>query len=349
MVLSTLGNCYNKLSMLINSATAVAHPNIALIKYWGDIDPILRIPANGSISMNLEGLTTHSTVSFDTSLAQDVCTLNNEPTIGKALERVSAFLDRVRRLAGTKAFARVDSQNNFPTSSGMASSASGFAALSLAASHAAGLELDEKSLTRLARTGSGSACRSIPSGFVEWQAGSTDSDSYAYSISPPNHWDVVDCIALVSREEKPVSSNEGHSLAATSMLQVTRLTDAPRRLSLCRKAILNRDFDALADIVELDSNLMHAVMMTSRPPLLYWQPATVMIMHAVQAWRNEGLAVCYTIDAGPNVHVLCLGGQEEMVRQRLQQLPGVIQVFSIHPGGPTRLEVNQPKKGKSGS
>ena len=134
-------------------------------------------------------------------------------------------------MAGIPTYARVESQNNFPTGAGLASSASGFAALSLAASQAAGLELDEKDLSRLARTGSGSACRSIPGGFVEWQAGSNDEDSYAYSIAPPNHWDIVDCVALVSQDEKTVSSTSGHSLASTSILQPSRLADAPRRLS----------------------------------------------------------------------------------------------------------------------
>ena len=330
--------------MPISSATAIAHPNIALIKYWADINPELHIPANGSISMNLAGLTTRTTVSFDPSLPQDQFMLNGEPMIGIALKRVSAFLDRVRQLAGISTFARVDSQNNFPAGAGMASSASGFAALSLAASHAAGLELDERDLSRLARPGSGSACRSIPGGFVEWQAGHTDVDSYAYSIASPSHWDLVDCIALVSREEKPISSITGHSMAVTSMLQAARVADAPRRLKICRKAILERNFEVLAGIVELDSNLMHAVMITSTPPLLYWQPATVGIMQAVQAWRKEGLAVCYTIDAGPNVHVLCLGGHEEKIMERLRRLPGVIQVSPAHLGGPAMLDESHPNQ-----
>jgi diphosphomevalonate decarboxylase len=325
----------------IRSATAIAHPNIALIKYWGDIDSTLHIPANGSISMNLAELSTHTAVTFDTSLTQDIFILNSEPAIGKVLGRVSIFLDHVRQQAGIFTFAMVNSQNNFPTGVGMASSASGFAALSLAASHAAGLELDEKALSQLARIGSGSACRSIPGGFVEWQAGDNDANSYAHTIATPGYWDVADCIALVNREEKPIGSNTGHSLAATSALQAARLADAPRRLSLCRKAILERDFEVLADIIELDSNLMHAVMITSTPPLLYWQPASVEIMHAVQKWRKEGIPVCYTVDAGPNVHVLCLGGQVEKVTERLRQLPGVIQVLIAHIGGPATLDENQ--------
>ena len=324
--------------MTISSATAIAHPNIALIKYWGDLDSNLHIPANGSISMNLAELTTRTTVSFDASFSQDKLILNGEPTKGHALERVCAFLNRARQLAGISTFARVVSQNNFPTGVGLASSASGFAALSLAASRASGLELDEIDLSRLARIGSGSACRSVPSGFVEWQAGNNNTDSYAHSIAPPNHWDLVDCIALVSQEEKPISSSAGHSLAGTSLLQATRLADAPRRLNLCRKAILERDFKALADVVELDSNLMHAVMITSTPPLLYWQPATIEIMHAVQAWRKEGLAVCYTIDAGPNVHVLCFADQEKNITERIRHLNGVNQVLTARPGGAARLE-----------
>jgi diphosphomevalonate decarboxylase len=325
------------MSLPITSATAVAHPNIALIKYWGDIDLDLHIPANGSISMSLNELITRTTVSFNPGLLQDQFMLNGEPTVDKTFKRVSTFLNRVRQLAGIKSFAGVESQNNFAIGVGMASSASGFAALSLAASRAAGLELDEKALSRLARIGSGSACRSIPGGFVEWQAGNNDKDSYAHSIAPLNHWDLVDCIAMVSQEEKQTSSNAGHPLATTSILQEARLADSPRRLSICRRAILERDFETLADIVELDSNLMHAVMITSSPPLLYWQPATMELMHAVQAWRKEGLAVCYTIDAGPNVHVICLSGQEERVTERLRQLPGVIQVLTSRPGDAARL------------
>jgi len=324
--------------MSIHSATAIACPNIAFIKYWGDLDPCLHIPANSSISMNLEGLYTRTQVVFDPALRYDQLTLEGEPVGGIALERVNAMLDRVREMAGIATFAAVDSFSNFPISAGIASSASAFAALSLAATTAAGLKLNEKELSRLARTGSGSACRSIPGGFVEWQAGESDEESYSFSIASPKHWDLVDCIVLVSPAQKPVSSSEGHALALTSILQPTRVTDTDRRLGLCRMAILRRDFASFAEVVELDSNLMHAVMITSTPSLLYWQPATVEVMHAVQSWRSEGLPVCYTIDAGPNVHVLCPGGEAERIAQRLRELPGVLQVLTAYPGGPAYLE-----------
>ncbi len=317
----------------MTTATATANPNIALIKYWGNRDHFLRIPSNSSLSMNLEGLFSQTQVSFESDLSADRLILNGQELTGPALQRVSVFLDRVRGLAKIQRFARVNSSNNFPTGTGIASSASAFAALTMAATCAAGLELSTRELSRLARTASGSACRSIPAGFVEWQAGVDDSDSYAFSIAPPEHWDLGDCIAITSETHKPVGSTEGHTLADTSPFQAARVATTSQRLAQCRQAILERDFESLADVVELDTNMMHAVMITSTPPLLYWQPATLMVMHAVQEWRRDGLPVCYTIDAGPNVHVLCPGEQVEIVAARLQELDGICDVLSAHPGG----------------
>ena len=319
------------------TATAIAHPNIAFIKYWGNCEPQARIPANGSISMNLGGLETRTSVTFEPSLDSDSLTLNGLSVSGTPLGRASQFLDRVRGMARLKEFARIESENNFPMGAGIASSASAFAALALASSTAAGLHLDEAALSRLARTGSGSACRSIPSGFVEWLADGCDPDSRAVSIAPPQHWDLRDCVAIISREHKPTGSTEGHALAHTSPLQKARVDGAPERLSQCRKAILEKDFEAFADVTELDNNLMHAVMMTSRPQLIYWQPATIAVMKAVQAWRAAGLAACYTIDAGPNVHVICERTDQEQVQARLRQIPGVQDVLVAYPGGPVRL------------
>jgi diphosphomevalonate decarboxylase len=320
-----------------NSATAIAHPNIALIKYWGDINPTLHLPANGSISMNLAECITTTTVRFDASLNTDEFTLDGNQQSGQSLDRVKHFMDRVRTLAGISSFARIESINNFPAGAGMASSASAFAALSLAATRASGLNLSEKDLSRLARLGSGSACRSVPAGFVEWQPGTNDEDSYSTSIAPPTYWDIADCIALVNEEEKSVSSIKGHALAETSLLQPTRIAGAPRRLEICRQALLKRDFAALAEIVELDSNLMHAVMLTSHPPLLYWQPATLAVIKAVQLWRKEGASVCYTIDAGPNVHVLCPAEWVVRISNELKQVQGVHRVITSHPGGPAEF------------
>lgn len=319
------------------SATAKANPNIAFIKYWGNQDNSLRLPANGSISMNLDGLFSRTTVTFSASFADDSLRIGNRPVTGPGLERVSLFLDLVRRLAGTNLRAEVVSDNNFPSGAGIASSAAAFAALGLAASTAAGLDLSEADLSRLARRGSGSACRSVPGGFVEWQAGETDENSYAFSIGLPEHWELVDCVAIVSTGHKKTGSTEGHALAPTSPLQAARVADAPRRLDLCRYAILERDFDAFAAVVELDSDMMHAVMMTSKPGMFYWQPVSIAVMEAVREWRSGGLPVCYTVDAGPNIHVICPREQAEGVERRVRALPGVLDVLVAGVGGPARI------------
>ncbi len=323
------------------AATALAHPNIAFIKYWGNRDETLRLPANGSLSMNLADLWTRTTVAWEEQAGEDHLTVNGEPVTGPVLQRVSAFLDLVRSLAGLKGRARITSESNFPAGAGLASSAAAFAALALAATRAAGLELDPVALSRLARRGSGSACRSVPGGFVEWFVGVDEAGSYAVSVAPPEHWALIDLIAIVNAGQKAVGSAQGHALAPTSPLQAARLADAPRRLALCRRAILERDFEALAAVAELDSDMMHAVMMTSSPPLLYWQPATLAIMQAVRAARGRGLAVCYTIDAGPNVHVLCPQETRQEGRALLESIEGVQQVLESAPGGPARLLPNR--------
>ncbi len=323
----------------MQTATAIANPNIAFIKYWGDLDPNLHLPANGSISMNLDGLYTRTQVTFMSHLPADELTINGERQSGQALERVSALLERVRRMAGINHMAQVSSENNFPMGTGIASSASAFAALSLAASQAAGLSLDEPALSRLARTGSGSACRSIPGGFVEWLLGNSDETSYAVSLWPVDHWQLVDCIAIVSRQHKPTVSEQGHLLADTSPLQAARVADAPNRLQLCRHALHNRDIELLAQAVEQDSDMMHSVMMTSTPALHYWLPATLAIMGAVRNWRNHGWPVFYTVDAGPNVHVICLASHADQVASELATIPGVEQVLFAAPGGPAHIEL----------
>ena len=287
--------------------------------------------------MNLGGLLTRTQVSFDPYLTSDALWLNEQCQSGAALDRVHMHLERIRRLAGITLFAEVVSSNNFPMGTGIASSASAFASLTLAACAAAGLELDQRQLSRLARAGSGSACRSIPGGFVEWQAGESDLDSYAYSIAPTDHWALTDCIAIISQEHKLTGSTEGHALADTSPLQAARLAQVPRHLELCRSAIIEKDFDQLALVAERDSNLMHAVIMTADPPLVYWEPATLQVMKSVNAWRKSGIPAFYTIDAGPNVHVICEAGVSDKIDERLREIPGVIQVLRASVGGPTEL------------
>jgi diphosphomevalonate decarboxylase len=316
----------------VEPITAIAHPNIAFIKYWGNLDSSLRLPANGSISMTLAGLESRTTVQFDPDLEDDSLLLNGEKVSGDRLRRVITHLDFIRRLAGNTYKARIVSENNFPMGSGIASSASGFASLTIAAANALGLELTQPQLSMIARRGSGSASRSVFGGFVEWRYGMSDQESYAEQIAPPDHWNLVDLIALVSTEHKPIGSTEGHQLADSSPLQAVRVADSHRRLSLCRNAILERDFEHFAQIVELDSTLMHSVMMSSNPPLYYWEPETLGILTSVFEWRTAGLAVCATVDAGPNVHLICLPESVEIVEKRLLSRPGVIKIIKATPG-----------------
>ncbi len=313
-------------------AAAVANPNIAFIKYWGDRDHRIHLPVNGSISMVMDGLETHTSVSFDPTLRDDSLTLNGISTSGNSLLRVQRFLQYVRDLVGEQIFARVESANNFPMGAGIASSASAFAALSLAATRALGMELSEMDLSRLARLGSGSACRSIPGGFSEWIAGSNDSTSFAQSIAPPDHWDLVDVVVIISREHKKVGSIEGHRLASTSPFQNTRVAGANHRLDVCRSALLLKDFDMFADIVEFDSNLMHAVMMTSNPPLFFWEPDSLQLIKEVPHWRKSGLPVCYTLDAGPNVHLITLSEYTDEIKQKISGITNAHNFLTATPG-----------------
>jgi diphosphomevalonate decarboxylase len=317
------------------TATSFANANIAFIKYWGNANDALRIPVNGSLSMNLEGLYAQTTVTWDQPA--DSLVLNGVEQTGKPLERVSHHLEEMRTRLDIKGFAAVDSVNNFPAGAGIASSAAAFAALTVAAAAAAGVSVEERELTTLARLGSGSASRSVPAGFVEWHAGSSYKSSYAESFAPVDHWDLVDVIAIISEAHKATGSQEGHPTARTSDLQAARVAGAPERLRICKQAVLDRDFATFADVVEHDSNLMHAVMMTSRPPLFYWLPPTLTIMQAVRDWRAQGLQVCYTLDAGPNVHCLCIRKDAEKVSQALKTLSGVVDVRTAGVGRGARI------------
>ncbi len=314
------------------TATARANANIAFIKYWGNHDDRLRLPANPSISLNLAGLYAQTTVTWADAETTDQLLLNGQAETGRALDRVVAHLNVLRQRLNVQSSAIVESVNNFPMGVGIASSAAAFAALTVAGAAAAGARLSERELTTLARLGSGSAARSVPTGFVEWCVGDTHAESFAASFAPPDYWDIVDVIAIVSRTHKQVGSTEGHRSALTSDLQAARVAGAGERFAICKQAILERDFARFAEVVEHDSNLMHAVMMTSRPPLFYWQPPTLVVMEQVRRWRAEGLQVCYTLDAGPNIHCICIRNDAVQVSDRLKSLSGVMDVITAAAG-----------------
>ncbi len=323
-------------------ATAIAPANIAFIKYWGMRDAAHTLPYNGSISMNLDACLTTTTVEFDTHLTADEVTLTlyeqpPQTASGRARARVVAHLDRLRDLAGVTTRARVSSENNFPADAGIASSAAAFAALTLAATAALGLEADTHTLSRLARqSGSGSASRSIPTGYVEWYNGD-DAGSVAESIAPPEHWDLADVVAVVDLAAKKTGSAENHLLAATSPYFAVRLQELPARLDGAREATLARDLERLGAIMEADAVSMHVVCMTQVPPSFYWNAGTMAVIQAVRAWRTEGLEAYFTIDAGANVHVICAEHDRARLQSRLEALPEVQFTLSNGPGQGARL------------
>jgi len=285
--------------------TAKAPSNIAFIKYWGQTDSNLRIPTNGSISMNLSNLYTTTTVEFLEKYEKDEVSVNAVES-GAKIDRVITHLDRVRKLAHIKTHAKVVSKNNFPTGTGLSSSASGFAALTVASVSAAGLQLSEKELSILARQASGSACRSIPSGFVEWEKGDTHETSYAHTIFPADHWDVVDIVVAINSAEKHVPTTQAQYCALTSPFFKTRLMHIDKKIEICKRLIADKNFTGFGELVESEALELHSIMMTSIPSLLYLYPKTLELMQLVQEWRrNDGLQVYFTLNTGHNIHLIC--------------------------------------------
>lgn len=298
--------------------TAVASSNLALIKYWGKKDEVLRLPTNGSISMNLSNLTTTTTVEFSNKYTRDEIIIDNTVSVNRA-KRVIDQLDRIRKLAGIKLKAKVMSKNNFPMSTGLSSSASGFAALTMAAVSASGLELSEKELTIVARQGSGSACRSIPSGWVEWIEGNSSETSYAQSIFPPNWWDIIDIVVLLSNKEKEVSTSEGQKYIQTSQFFKTRLSLVNNKIRKVKQYIKTKDFIKFGELVEAEALELHSIMLTSYPALIYLFPETLIIIKEVQRWRKEGLAVYFSLSTGHNLHLLCLSKTSSQIYKRVKK------------------------------
>lgn len=316
------------------TATARAHSNIALVKYWGKRDAALNLPTNGSLSMTLDGMHTTTTVTWDPALGADEAVVNGKTITGAPLAKLATFLDLVRGL-GASGYARLESVNNFPTAAGLASSASGFAALALASTAAAGLDLDPRALSLLSRQGSGSASRSIFGGFVEWFKGdrSDGQDSYAEPILVQDEWDVRMLVAILEPAPKPVSSRSGMTLTTqTSPMYPAWLETVGADLAAMRAAVLARNFERVGEVAEANCLKMHATMITTRPTILYWQAPTVSLMHRVMALRAAGLSCYFTIDAGPNVKVLCRPADEARLKAELQAVPGVQEILTCRPG-----------------
>jgi diphosphomevalonate decarboxylase len=320
--------------------TAKANSNIALIKYWGKRDAALNLPAVGSISLTLDGMVTETSVEFISSLIADEHILNGESAATAETQRVAAFLNIIRQTAHLDRFARVISSNNFPTAAGLASSASAFAALALAATKAAGLDLPPGKLSELARRGSGSAARSVFGGFVEMHMGqqADGSDSVAEPLADKNYWDIRVLIAVTSAKKKKIGSTDGMTLSRdTCPYYQSWVESSESDLAEMRRAIHTKDFQKLGEWSEFSCLKMHALAIASNPGLLYWNGVTLDGLHLIRDLRHSGQAVYFTVDAGPQIKAICLPEAMDTVKAALENLPGITRIIETSLGDGARI------------
>ena len=326
------------------SCTARAGTNIALVKYWGKRDTALNLPATGSLSLTLADLGSETTVRFAADAAggdgRDRVIFGGSPAEPRFAGRVQRFLDLVRARAAIDLPAEVVTTNTVPTAAGLASSAAGFAALALAASHAAGLRLSATQLSELARRGSGSAARSIFGGFAEMSAGTLPdgSDAVATGLADEKSWDVRLAVAITAAGEKAISSTAAMDLTArTSPYYPAWVTSVPEDLAEAKAAILAHDIVRLGVIAERSAMRMHACALAAHPHILYWNPGTLAAISTVNALRAGGTSAYFTIDAGPHVKVLCAASDAPRVEAALAATPAVLRVLLLAPGPGARI------------
>lgn len=323
------------------TATALANPNIALVKYWGKRDEALILPWTGSFSLTLDAAPTTTTVRVGET-PDDVVLLGGRPLDGTARERVTRFVDLVRALAGRDDRVVVDSHNEIPTGAGLASSASGFAALALAASTAFGLDLDARSLSRLARRGSGSASRSIFDGLAIWHAGHDDESSFAEAVPAPG-LELGMVLTVLDARAKTVSSRDGmRRTVATSPYYPAWIERTPVELDEMLTAVAAADFTRVGTIAERNAMRMHATMLGAEPPVRYWNPASVELLDLVANLRGDGLECYATMDAGPNVKILCQAAEVDRLAARVTEARPEIGVIPARAGRGARLTTSEP-------
>lgn len=329
---------------------ARAYTNIALIKYWGKKDEALILPMNNSLSLTLDAFYTETSITFAEDFAEDRFFLDGIEQSAAATKKITAFLDMIRSEADCPLYASIDSRNFVPTAAGLASSASGLAALAGACNEALNMQLSVEELSRLARKGSGSACRSIYGGFAEWQQG-TDDTSYALQVASDN-WenDLSMIFILINDQEKEVSSRDGmRRTVETSSFYDGWLTAAAKDLVTIKQAIADKDFAALGAVTESNALKMHGTTLAAQPPFTYWSPESLRAMDCVRHIRQQGLPCYFTMDAGPNVKVLCQKRDEQAILDALQASFTPEQLVLAHAGsGLTALplENDVPKMSK---
>ncbi|NQM29620.1 diphosphomevalonate decarboxylase [Streptococcus suis] len=312
---------------------ARAHTNIALIKYWGKRDKQLFLPMNSSLSLTLDAFYTDTKVVFDSELTGDEFYLNGNVQNETEILKISRFLDLFREYIGEGNFARVESLNFVPTAAGLASSASAFAALALATSTALHLDLSPAQLSTFARRGSGSSTRSLFGGFVEWDMGTGSEDSMARPIDDAD-WDIAMIVLAVNTGPKKIASREGmdHTVA-TSPFYSAWVETAQSDLADIKVAIANRDFEKLGQITEHNGMKMHATTLSANPPFTYWTADSLLAQEAVRQVREKtGLSAYMTMDAGPNVKVLCRESEMNEFVNELSQIFPREKIITSKPG-----------------
>jgi diphosphomevalonate decarboxylase len=314
-------------------ATAIAQPNIALIKYWGKRDVERNLPAVGSISITLSELQTEVSVELRPELQSDELTINGVENL-PMLPRISTCLDRV--IGETRPRAHIASHSNFPIAAGLASSASAFAATTVAAASAADLSYSTAELARLAGWASGSAARSLYGGFVELKNAADSIDLTA--LSAADSWPLQVVVAITETGPKPIGSTVAMEISReTSPFYASWIEQQDRDLKIARAAIQQQDFAQLAEVAEHNCLKMHSIMWASRPPMVYWNSATMHCMQTVRRLQGEGCQVFFTIDAGPQVKAVCMPEDAGLVRKALAETPGVQEIMVSGLGPAARL------------
>lgn len=321
-------------------AISRAPANVALVKYFGKRDVDLNLPAAGSLSLTLAPLETTTEVHTDPSLAADEIFMDGEVADPSFSKRVSGFLDLVREMAGARTHARVRTENNFPTAAGLASSASGFAALAVAGAEAYGLSLDESGLSALARRGSGSAARSIPGGIVVWEKGKQRDglDSAARSIAGPEDWDLRLIAGVTDPGPKRIGSTEAmEHTRKTSPYYAAWIESTMVDLAEAIAAVNDRDLEKLGEITERSALSMHGAALAARPAIFFWNGVTMEALHLVRELRTKGLQAWFTCDAGAQPKILCSPRDEISIVDALSQLPGITDIIRCKLTSGTRI------------
>lgn len=311
-------------SASVDRVTCTASPSLALTKYWGKRGGGVNIPATSSLAVTLGALTTKTQIRFADGADQLLIDGRPQPE-----DRFRPVLDALRAETGRSEHFLAESENDFPTAAGLASSSSGVAALVCGAGALLGVELPPWKLSRIARLGSGSAARAVFGGFTVFPAGGTE----ARELYPPEHWPELRVAAVVlETNEKPMSSREAmERVRRSSPYFDSWIADAEELFDEAREAVAARDIERLGEVSRLSYLRMFATMFSANPPVLYWRPAGLEIIHTAEALRRDGIPVYETMDAGPQVKLITTEEHVEAVRAAVEDRARRVIVSEVGP------------------